>query len=91
MKELQQMIEESHIMDCDDSNWPEPNELGKQEIEIRYGDSHICFTCSKINTMGEIQKSKDVEGLTTFYYLVQDVRSLVLSLIGLHFKIKPIP
>lgn len=41
--------------------------------------------------MGEIQKSDDVEGLTKFYYFVQDIRSLVLSLISLHFKIKPIP
>merc|ERR1712233_62631 len=32
----------------------------------------------------------DPEGLRTFYYLVQDLKCLVFSLIGLHFKIKPI-
>ncbi|VDL98143.1 unnamed protein product [Schistocephalus solidus] len=30
------------------------------------------------------------DGLRTFYYLVQDLKCLVFSLIGLHFKIKPI-
>ena len=33
---------------------------------------------------------RDEEGLRCFYYLVQDVKCLVFSLIGLHFKIKPI-
>ena len=34
--------------------------------------------------------SRDPEGLRVFYYLVQDLKCLVFSLIGLHFKIKPI-
>merc|ERR1711911_494417 len=34
-----------------------------------------------------INNSKDPEGLRTFYYLVQDLKCLVFSLIGLHFKI----
>lgn len=33
---------------------------------------------------------RDEEGLRMFYYLVQDLKCLVFSLIGLHFKIKPI-
>lgn len=33
---------------------------------------------------------RDEEGLRVFYYLVQDLKCLVFSLIGLHFKIKPI-
>ena len=33
---------------------------------------------------------RDVEGLKCFYYLVQDLKCLVFSLIALHFKIKPI-
>jgi len=33
---------------------------------------------------------RDPEGLRTFYYLVQDLKCLVFSLIGLHFKINPI-
>ena len=32
----------------------------------------------------------DADGLRCLYYLVQDLKCLVFSLIGLHFKIKPI-
>ena len=35
-------------------------------------------------------RSTDPEGLRIFYYLVQDLKCLVFSLIGLHFRIKPI-
>ena len=33
---------------------------------------------------------RDPEGLRTFYYLVQDLKCFVFSLIALHFKIKPL-
>ena len=41
--------------------------------------------------MQEVQDSNDPEGLKLFYYLVQDLKCLVFSIISLHFKIKPIP
>ena len=41
--------------------------------------------------MVDIQKSKDPDGLRAFYYLIQDLKCLVISIISLHFKIKPIP
>lgn len=28
----------------DDSNWPEPDRVGKQELEVKVGGSHIAFT-----------------------------------------------
>ena len=37
-----------------------------------------------------MQQSKDPEGLRAFYYLVQDLKCLVFSLISSHFKIQPI-
>jgi len=45
---------------------------------------------SKIGCLVEVNSSKDPEGLRAFYYLIQDLKCLVFSLIGLHFKIKPI-
>ena len=33
---------------------------------------------------------RDPDGLRSFYYLFQDLKCMVFSLIGLHFKIKPI-
>lgn len=35
-------------------------------------------------------ESADPEGLRVFYYLVQDLKALVFSLISLHFKVCPI-
>ncbi|KAM3914297.1 protein mago nashi homolog isoform 1-T1 [Leptodactylus fuscus] len=61
-----------------------------QELEIVIGDEHISFTTSKIGSLIDVNQSKDPEGLRVFYYLVQDLKCLVFSLIGLHFKIKPI-
>jgi protein mago nashi len=71
--------------------------VGRQELEICMGDQHIAFTVensnvqtAKIGSLTDVQKSSDPEGLRVFYYLVQDLKSLVFSLISLHFKIKPI-
>lgn len=64
--------------------------VANQELEIVIGDEHISFTTSKTGSLVDVNQSKDPEGLRGFYYLVQDLKCLVFSLIGLHFKIKPI-
>merc|ERR1712018_792629 len=61
-----------------------------EDLEIVIGDEHISFTTSKIGSLVDVNSSKDPDGLRCFYYLVQDLKCLVFSLIGLHFKIKPI-
>lgn len=55
----------------DDNNWPEPDRIGRQELEIVMGNEHISFTTSKIGSLVDVQSSKDPEGLRIFYYLVQ--------------------
>lgn len=55
----------------DDNNWPEPDRIGRQELEIVMGNEHISFTTSKIGSLLDVQSSKDPEGLRIFYYLVQ--------------------
>jgi protein mago nashi len=90
LREARRIIQESDIMKEDDSNWPEPDRIGRQELEIVMGNEHISFTTSKIGSLVDVQSSKDPEGLRIFYYLVQDLKCFVFSLINLHFKIKPI-
>jgi protein mago nashi len=63
--------------------------MGSQELEIVINNEHISFLTAKIGTQTEVSKSKDPDGLTNFYYLVQDLKSFVFSLINLNFKIKP--
>ncbi|KAF5348328.1 hypothetical protein D9756_010492 [Leucocoprinus leucothites] len=90
VKELKRIIESSEITKEDDANWPKKNIVGKQELEIRVGNDHISFETAKIGSLVDIQDSEDPEGLRVFYYLVQDLKCLIFSLISLHFKIKPI-
>jgi protein mago nashi len=90
LSELKRIIEDSEILKEDDNLWPRPDRVGRQELEVVLGEDHISFTTSKIGSLIDVNQCKDPEGLRTFYYLVQDLKCLVFSLIGLHFKIKPI-
>ncbi|MED6143813.1 Protein mago nashi 2 [Stylosanthes scabra] len=90
LRECRRIISDSKIMKEDDNNWPEPDRVGRQELEIVMGNEHISFTTSKIGSLVDVQSSADPEGLRIFYYLVQDLKCFVFSLISLHFKIKPI-
>eukprot|EP00428_Durinskia_dybowskii_P064607 CAMPEP_0170364552 /NCGR_PEP_ID=MMETSP0117_2-20130122/5434_1 /TAXON_ID=400756 /ORGANISM="Durinskia baltica, Strain CSIRO CS-38" /LENGTH=147 /DNA_ID=CAMNT_0010619059 /DNA_START=21 /DNA_END=464 /DNA_ORIENTATION=+ len=91
IEEIKRIIAESEITKEDDNNWPEPDKNGRQELEIKINKEHISFTASKIGSLLNVQESSDPEGFRIFYYLVQDLKCLVFSLISLHFKIKPIP
>ncbi|OMO69631.1 Nucleoside diphosphate kinase [Corchorus capsularis] len=71
LKECRRIISESEIMKEDDKLWPEPDRVGRQELEIVMGNEHISFTTSKIGSLVDVQSSKDPEGLRIFYYLVQ--------------------
>lgn len=82
----------------DDKTWPMPDRVGRQELEIMIGDEHISFSTAKIGSLVDViyrwcshdvkvQDSNDPEGLRVFYYLIQDLKCLVFSLISLHFKV----
>jgi protein mago nashi len=66
----------------DDSNWPEPDRVGRQELEIVMGNEHISFTTSKIGSLVDVQTSNDPEGLRIFYYLVQVIPQSPQSLLA---------
>uniref|UniRef100_A0A8C5KGS9 Uncharacterized protein n=1 Tax=Jaculus jaculus TaxID=51337 RepID=A0A8C5KGS9_JACJA len=89
MEELKRIVDDSEVTKEDDALWP-PDRLGRHGLEIVLGDEHISFTVSKIGSLLDVYQSRDPEGLRIFYYLVQDLKCLVFSLIGVHFKIKPI-
>ena len=46
MAELRRIIEDSEVMKEDDSNWPEADRVGRQELEVVLGDEHISFCVS---------------------------------------------
>ncbi|KAL9131233.1 MAG: hypothetical protein Q9217_000775 [Psora testacea] len=86
ISEIKRIVKESEIMKEDDSKWPEKNKDGRQELEIRLGNEQISFETAKIGSLVDVTESADPEGLRVFYYLVQDLKALVFSLISLHFK-----
>lgn len=88
IEQVKQMISDSSILSCDDSDWPTPSVVGRQEMEVVMDGQHVKFVLSKIQSMGEMEDKG--EGMKDFYFLVQDLRALVLSIISLHFKVKPI-
>ncbi|OAA39138.1 Mago nashi domain protein [Metarhizium rileyi] len=90
VEEIKRIIKASEIIKEDDCKWPQKNKDGRQELEIRLGNDHISFETAKIGSLVDVTESADPEGLRVFYYLVQDLKALVFSLIALHFKIKPI-
>lgn len=47
----------------DDTNWPQKSVVGKQELEIRLGNSHISFELAKLGSLVDVQQSEDSEGL----------------------------
>jgi protein mago nashi len=77
---MRSMVLDSGVMECDDSGWPAADAVGRQELEVVAGAAHC-----EMEGRGEA-----AEGLKTFYFFVQDLRCLVLALIALHFKLKPI-
>ena len=91
LREARRIVEDSEVMLEDDANWPAPDAEGKQELEIYLNGKHVSFACSKIGSLVDIGESKDPEGMRVMYYTMQDLRCFVLSLISLHFKIKPHP
>ena len=54
------------------------------------GTQHTHFVTAKIGSLLDVQDSTDPEGMRLFYYLVQDLKCMALSLVNLHFREKPI-
>jgi protein mago nashi len=90
VEEVKRIIRTSQITTIDDRNWEEPPDA-RQELEIKIGNEHIAFTCGEILSLVDIQKTSDPKGMAIFYYFTQNLKCLVMTLINLHFKVKPIP
>lgn len=45
--EVKRIVTDSEVTAEDDNNWPQPDRVGRQELEIKLGKEHISFTVSK--------------------------------------------
>lgn len=84
---MRRVVLESGILECKDQEWPKPDKIGKQELVVRVGNREVSLQTSKIGSYAEVQKTKDPTGLTVFFYLVQDLKCFVFSLVNLHFRV----
>jgi len=84
---MRRIIVDSGILECKDQDWPKPDKIGKQQLSVRVGKKEISLETSKIGSYAEVQKTKDPNGLTAFFYLVQDLKCFVFSLVNLHFRV----
>ena len=50
MKEVERIVETSEIIKEDDTNWPQPDAKGRQELEIIKDNKHIFFTVGPVKT-----------------------------------------
>lgn len=90
LEEIMNIVRESQILLESDAQWPDAKRESKQELEIRYGKQKKIFKTKVLSSSTAIKSEKDANGLNTFYYLIQDLKSLVFSLISLHFKVNPL-
>ena len=44
MQEVKRIVEKSEICKEDDAHWPEPNDEGRQELEVIMNGTHVFFT-----------------------------------------------
>jgi hypothetical protein len=67
-----------------------PRALPAYPIDAKQSVFHplTLFQTAKIGSLQDVSDSADPEGLRVFYYLVQDLKALVFSLINLHFKVR---
>ncbi|GBE61563.1 mago nashi [Babesia ovata] len=87
IEEMKRIILESEIMNEDHSDWPIPDRVGRQELELKLDGKRYTYSTSKIGSLSDVQNSKDPNGLRVFYYLVQDLKCFVFSLISLCFRV----
>ena len=62
VEEFKKIIRDSAILKEDDHRWPEPDVVGKQELEVKMDSEHIAFTCSKLGALSDCMASDDPEG-----------------------------
>lgn len=90
LETFKNIVGESQILLESDKDWPDPTRESKQELEIRSGVNKKIFKTLNISSLASIKSQTDSNGMAVFYYLIQDIKVFIFSLISLHFKINPL-
>lgn len=93
LSEVKKMVVESGLLEEDGKGWPPPDKVGRQELEICIGGRRFIYHLAKLGSLAEVQavcSEFNRDALNVMYYLVQDIKALVLALVAAHFKVRPI-
>ena len=55
LDEIERIITDAEITKEDDADWPEPDRVGRQELEVISNGEHISFTCAKIGSLLDVR------------------------------------
>lgn len=58
IKELKRIIADSEVMKEDDHKWPKKNVVGKQELEIRFGNEHVSFEVKYLSCQDQLEATR---------------------------------
>lgn len=81
------MADKSSRSDWETNTFPSRSVPLRRPFRASTVDLSLSPQTAKIGSLVDVTESADPEGLRVFYYLVQDLKALVFSLISLHFKV----
>lgn len=90
LSEMKKIVINSGVLKINSDKWESPDKFGKQYLELDIDGVHKNLLTNKIGSYSQVTGSKDPEGLGKFYYLIQDLKCFVFSLISLNFRVKPV-
>jgi protein mago nashi len=90
VNEIKNIVKSSNVLNISDDNWDNPDKFGKQCLELEIDGVYKKLLTNKIGSYSQVTDSKDPDGLGKFYYLIQDLKCFVFSLISLNFRVKPV-
>ena len=84
--EIAKMLKESNLLPQNDLAWQSKIKHGQQRLDIRFKNEEYSFRAPKVIIPSEINVA-ETPGLREFHYFSVNVKSLVLSIIGFHFRV----
>lgn len=88
---IKMLLIKHSVCEIDDALFPDPDRNGRQELEVKLGNTHVSFLTNKLTTFSDVEAAADPgKGLIQYYSFIKDIKNLVLDLVSVHFKIKAV-
>ena len=89
LEHIKTLIDESDIYSCSDRDWPRPDETSLK-LEVEIGKKYTKLSTHKLVSVAKVNQAKDAEGLKKFFHLTSDLRMLLMNIITINYKVKPL-